>query len=348
MQPLHILTWHIHGSYLYYLTQSPHQFYLPVKPGKPEGYGGRLPNFPWGDNVQDVPADQAQHMDFDCVLFQSAKNYREDQHEILSEAQRQLPRLFLEHDPPREHPTDTRHVVDDPEVTVVHVTHFNNLMWDSGRSPTRVIEHAVTDPYDGSELGYTGELAKGIVVANGLRTRGRRLGRDVFEQVRQQVPLDLVGMDAASLGGSGEIPHAQLPDCLSRYRFYFHPVRYTSLGLSVCEAMMAGLPVVGLATTELVTVVENGVSGYVDTSVEQLVVRMKDLLDDAGLARRLGQGARCQALKRFGLKRFADDWTAAFEAAVAQRSEGSIAQRSSQPPLLGVPSPVGTPSSSPL
>lgn len=318
MSPLRILTWHIHGSYLYYLTQSPHQFYLPVKPGKPEGYGGRLPNVPWGDNVHDVPADQVQGMDFDAILFQSAKNYREDQYDILSEAQRQLPRLFLEHDPPRDSPTDTRHVVDDPEVTLVHVTPFNALMWDSGRSPTRVIEHAVTDPYlhPSNAAGYTGELAKGIVVANGLRTRGRRLGRDVFDQVRQQVPLDLVGMDAASLGGLGEIPHAQLPEFLGRYRFYFHPVRYTSLGLSVCEAMMAGLPVVGLATTELVTVVENGVSGYVDTAVERLVPRMQALLEDMDLARRLGQGARQQALRRFGLPRFADDWTAAFQAAI--------------------------------
>lgn len=25
---LRILTWHVHGNYLYYLTQAPHEFYL--------------------------------------------------------------------------------------------------------------------------------------------------------------------------------------------------------------------------------------------------------------------------------------------------------------------------------
>ena len=52
---------------------------------------------------------------------------------------------------------------------------------------------------------------------------------------------------------------------MAAYRFYFHPVRYTSLGLSLCEAMTVGLPVVGLATTELPTIIDHGVNGFVDT-----------------------------------------------------------------------------------
>lgn len=133
--PLRILTWHIHGSYLYYLTQVPHQFYLPVKPGKPEGYGGRLPGFDWGENVHDMAADEVRHQPFDCILFQSRKNYLEDQFEILSEAQRQLPRIYLEHDPPQAHPTNTTHIVNDPKILLVQVTHFNDLMWDCGVTP---------------------------------------------------------------------------------------------------------------------------------------------------------------------------------------------------------------------
>jgi hypothetical protein len=327
MQPLRILTWHVHGSYLYYLSQVPHQFYLPIKPGKPEGYGGRLQNFSWPDNVHDIPAEEVRNQEFDCVLFQSRRNYLQDQHEILSEAQRHLPRVYLEHDPPREHPTDTRHVVDDPDVLIVHVTHFNNLMWDSGSSPTCVVEHGVMVP-EGDR--HTGELAKGLVVANGLRTRGRRLGLDIFEQVRDRIPLDLVGMDAQSLGGLGEVPHAQLPAFQSRYRFFFHPVRYTSLGLAVCEAMMVGLPIVGLATTELATVIENDVSGYVNTNLESLVNRMGELLHDPAKARRLGEGAREVAIARFSINRFVQDWCEVFERAVDQSSNVHVATSTRQ------------------
>lgn len=307
---LRILTWHIHGSYLYYLTQTPHQFYLPTKPGKPERYGGKIGSFPWGKNVHEIPADEVQHHSFDCILFQARQNYLQDQHEILSDAQRHLPQLYLEHDPPREHPTDTQHIVDDPDILLIHVTHFNRLMWNNQRTPTQVIEHGVMIPDD---VYYTGEQARGIVVTNGLRKRGRRLGADIFQQVRQSIPLDLVGMDARSLDGLGEIPHAQLPAFESRYRFFFHPVRYTSLGLAVCEAMMLGLPIIGLATTELVSIIENGISGYIDTNVEYLIEGMKELLANPQKAHHLGAAAREVARSRFNIQRFIDDWNTVLE-----------------------------------
>lgn len=309
MRPLRILTWHVHGNYLYYLSQVPHTFYLPVKEGRPEGYGGRLPGMPWPDNLCDVPAGEVKNLDLDVILYQSQKNYLEDQYDILSEDQRRLPRVHLEHDPPREQPTDTRHVVDDPNVLLVHVTHFNDLMWDSGQTPTRVVEHGAMVP---PEVRYSGELERGLVVVNGLAGRGRRLGADVVARVREQVPLDLVGMGSEQAGGLGEVPHDRLPAFEARYRFFFNPIRYTSLGLAVCEAMMIGMPIVGLATTEMVTAVENGVSGYVHTDVRYLVERMHELLADPAEARRLGEGARRQARERFRIERFVDDWLDVF------------------------------------
>ncbi|HSH21272.1 MAG TPA: glycosyltransferase family 4 protein, partial [Candidatus Caenarcaniphilales bacterium] len=282
----------------------------PVLPGGPPGYGGRWPE--WPETVHEVAADELSRREFDVVLFQTRANWLEDQWQLLSERQRQLPRIYLEHDPPREHPTDTRHPVDDPAVLLIHVTHFNALMWDSRRSPTRVIEHGVTVP---AGVRYTGELERGIAVVNNIVPRGRRLGADVFARVRDEadVPLDLIGMGADELGGLGEVRLAELPAFVARYRFFFNPIRYTSLGLAVCEAMLVGLPICGLATTEMVRVIEDGVSGYLDTNVEALVPRMRQLLADPELARHLGDGARRTARERFGIDRFARDWLVALE-----------------------------------
>ena len=308
MRPLKVLTWHTHGSYLYYLSQAPHEFYVLSKPGRPPGYGGRCGQIPWGPNVHDLPVAQARQHQFDCIIFQDDAQFEKDQYDFLSAAQRALPRSYIEHDPPRAHPTDTRHPVDDPNVLLVHVTHFNALMWDNGRSPTRVIEHGVVVP-DG--VSYSGELNAGLVIVNHLARRGRRLGADIFCRAREQVRLDLVGMAADELGGLGEVAHAALPAFAARYRFLFNPIRYTSMGLAVIEAMMIGMPIVALATTEMVTAIEHGESGYVDTNPAALVMYMRELLRDPALARQLGANARRRARERFGIERFCADWNAA-------------------------------------
>lgn len=315
--PLRILTWHIHGSYLYYLTQTPCIFYLPKKNSTEEGYGGRTPSFPWGDNVIDVLAEEVKNIQFDCILFQSKKNYLDDQYMILSEEQRVLPRIYLEHDPPREVPTDTKHVVNDSKMLLVHVTHFNNLMWDNNLTPSTVVEHGVMVD---TNVHYTGELNKGIVVINGIVKRGRRLGYDVFNKVRKKIPLEIVGMYSEDAGGLGEINNRELSTFIAKYRFFFNPIRYTSLGLSVCEAMMTGMPIVGLATTEMVVTVKNDFSGYVHTDVDFLIEKMQMLLDNPDKAKSLGRGAQQTANEKFNIERFKADWLNIFEAEIKRAS----------------------------
>lgn len=305
-----MLTWHVHGNYLYYLSQAPHVFFVPVdvdERGRPrDGYTPLGQQLPWGDNVQQVARRDVRNLAVDCVLYQSRGHWEHDRFDVLSSAQRALPSIYIEHDPPRAHPTDTRHPIDDPRVLLVHVTHFNALMWDAGATPVCVIEHGVKVPDDAR---YRGELAEGIAVVNHLERRGRRLGADIYEAMHARVPLALVGMESQRMqGGLGEVPNAQLPSFIARYRFFFNPIRWTSLGLAVLEAMTVGMPVVGLATTEMSTVVANGVTGWVDTDPERLVAVMRDLLDDPELARRWGQAARTTALARFGIERFVADW----------------------------------------
>jgi glycosyltransferase involved in cell wall biosynthesis len=308
MRRLKILTWHTHGAYLYYLTQAPHDFYVLSKPGRPPGYAGRSGHLPWGPNVHDLPVDEARHQPLDLILFQDDPQYLEDQHVYLSAAQRALPKIYLEHDPPREHPVDTRHIVADMDVLLVHCTHFNRLMWDNGGVPTRVIEHGVVAP----KAVYSGELDRGLVVINHLARRGRRLGYDIYARARKDVSLDLIGMGAEECGGVGEVLHADLPGFAARYRFLFNPIRYTSMGLAVIEAMMVGLPIVALATTEMASVIKHGENGFIDTNVEALSSAMRVLLNDAGEARRLGQAAQRTAQARFNIARFVADWNAAF------------------------------------
>jgi glycosyltransferase involved in cell wall biosynthesis len=219
------------------------------------------------------------------------------------------------------------HWVDDPSVLLVHCTAFNRLMWDNGRTPTKVIDHGVMVP---EHVRYTGEIERGIVIVNNLARRGRLAGADVYEQMRENVPLDLVGMESEEVGGLGEVQPPQLPEFEARYRFFFNPIRYTSLGLAILEAMMIGLPIVGLATTELVTVIRNGENGFIDTEPTKLIPHIRRLLADPKEARHLGEAARAMALERFNIRRFARDW----EQTIWEVAGDSIPRRAGQ--LAGI------------
>lgn len=303
---LRVLTWHVHGNYMYYLSQAKHDFYLVTKPGHTPGYAGKVGVLPWGGNVHEVPYDELASQDFDVVLFQHRTHWDDDRLNLLSNAQRRLPRVYIEHDPPQENAFEQRHWVQDRDTLLVHVTHFNRLMWDSGETPTQVIEHGVVVP---DSVRYSGEKERGIVIINHLKQRGRRLGHDVFTEAARRVPLDLVGMDAHAAGGLGEIGNLDLASFSAQYRFFFNPIRWTSLGLAIVEAMTIGMPIVGLATTELATVIRNGESGFIHTDTDQLIDAMQHLLRDPAEAR-LGEGARKVALERFHIDRFAAEWEA--------------------------------------
>src|SRR3954468_272554 len=83
---LKILTWHVHGNYLYYLSQVPHDFYLVTKPGDPPGYAGPVGALPWGENVHAIAYDKVREGDFDCILYQQKSNYLDDRVNALNAA----------------------------------------------------------------------------------------------------------------------------------------------------------------------------------------------------------------------------------------------------------------------
>lgn len=307
---MRILTWHVHGAYLRSLLSVEHEWLIPVdRQRSPHRSGLPTDGPPWPANAREVPIEAVRDADVDVVLFQHRLEWGQ-RADLLSPAQLAGPKVFVEHDPPFEGPaTDTSHpATEDATVTLVHVTPYNALMWDSGANPTSTIRHGVPD----HGHRWTGALDRGLSVVNHLERRGRRLGADVFARAAAEVPLELVGMGAAR-----EIKPQELPDFSAPYRFLFNPIRYTSLGMAVCEAMMLGMPIVALATTEHAVAVRDGVCGHTSNDVGELVERMRELLADRRRAAALGEAARAHALERFSLERFAREWTDVLERAVA-------------------------------
>jgi glycosyltransferase involved in cell wall biosynthesis len=213
--------------------------------------------------------------------------------------------VYLEHNAPQGRIADMRHpAADRPELTVVHVTRFNRLFWDTGCTPARVIEHGVVDPGP----RYSGELERAVAVVNEPVRRGRVTGADLLQPLAEAsgVPVDLFGMQSEALGGA-DVPQSRLHDEMARRRAYLHPVRWTSLGLSLLEAMHLGMPVVALATTEVPEAVPPE-AGIVSNDPAVLADGLRRLVADPELAAVMGKAARAAALERYGLARFLSDW----------------------------------------
>ena len=94
---------------------------------------------------------------------------------------------------------------------------------------------------------------------------------------------------------------------LAERRAYVHPMRWTSLGLSLLEAMHLGMPVVVLGMTDAFRAVPPE-AGAVSADVGELVRAAKRLIDHPDAARAAGRIAREAALARYGLPRFLTEW----------------------------------------
>jgi hypothetical protein len=303
---MRILLWHVHGSWTTALVQGDHEYVVPVLPDRGADGRGRAQTWEWPASVVERTPEQLREEDFDVVLLQRPHELHE-----LCEAwtgrvpgSRDLPAIYVEHNAPQGRIAEMRHpAADRPDLTLVHVTHFNALFWDAGSTPSRVVEHGIVDPGP----RYTGELARSAVVINEARRRARVTGTDLLERFAAEAPVDVFGMDAASLGGIEDLPQDELHTEMARRRLYLHPIRWTSLGLSLLEAMHLAMPVVALGTTEAFEAVP-AEAGVVSTDVDRLAEGIRRLMADEDEARERGEAARAAALRRYGLGRFLADW----------------------------------------
>ncbi|WP_030018875.1 glycosyltransferase [Streptomyces monomycini] len=312
---MNILLWHVHGSWTTAFVQGPHTYLVPVTPDRgPDGLG-RARTFPWPDSVIEKTPAELRHAPVDLVVLQRPHEAELAERWLGGRRPgRDVPAVYLEHNAPDGDVPHTRHpCADRDDLVLVHVTHFNRLFWDSGGTRTEVIEHGIVDP--GHQ--YTGRLARAAVVTNEPVRRGRTVGTDLLPALAEAAPLDVFGMRtdglAAHLGlppdrcRTADLPQAELHEAMAQRRFYLHPVRWTSLGLSLLEAMHLGMPVVALATTEAAEAVLPG-TGTLSNRPETLAQAARTYLEDPDAAAEDGARARQAALERYGLKRFLHDW----------------------------------------
>jgi hypothetical protein len=312
---MRILLWHVHGSWTTSFVQGGHEYLLPVTPDRgPDGLG-RARTWEWPDSVHEVPVPQLAGMDVDVLVLQRPQELGLARRWLGRRPGWEVPAVYVEHNTPVGNVPDTRHpLAGQDRIPIAHVTAFNDLFWDCDGARTVVVDHGIVDPGH----RYTGEVNRAAVVVNDPVRRGRSVGTDLLPRVAVVGGLDVFGMrvdllpDALSLPPDQlrvheDLPQERMHDELARRRVYVHTARWTSLGLSLLEAMHLGMPVVALATTEVAEAVP-AEAGVLSTRVDVLAEAAGRLVADPELARRMGKAARTAALSRYGLERFLADW----------------------------------------
>ncbi|MFE9693348.1 glycosyltransferase [Micromonospora sp. NPDC005806] len=312
---MNVLVWHVHGSWTTSFVHGKHRYLVPVTPDRGPYGLGRARTYPWPEHAVEVTPQELRRADVDVVLLQRPEEFDLACEWLGRRVGRDLPAIYVEHNTPKGDVPNTRHpMADRDDLLLTHVTHFNELFWDNGGSRTAVVEHGVVAP----TVEWTGELDRLAVVINEPVRRWRVTGTDLLTRFAEIAPLDVYGMGVAGLADRLGLPperltsHDDVPQHamhaeLARRRAYLHLCRWTSLGLSLIEAMTIGMPVVALATTEAVEAVPPS-AGALSTRVDVLVEAARAFVDDPSAARRAGAQARAAARNRYGLERFLADW----------------------------------------
>ncbi|PYC68460.1 glycosyl transferase [Micromonospora arborensis] len=312
---MNILLWHVHGSWTTSFVHGSHRYLIPTTPDRGPYGLGRARTYPWPDSAVEVTPEDLPGTDVDLVILQRPEEIDRAEAWLRRRPGRDVPAIYVEHNTPKGDVPNTRHpMADRDDLLIAHVTGFNQIFWDTGASRTTVVDHGIVAP----TASYTGELDRLAVVINEPVRRGRVTGTDLLSRFAEIAPLDVFGMGVAGLAdhlglpadrltSHDDVPQDRMHAELARRRAYLHLCRWTSLGLSLIEAMAIGMPVVALATTEAVMAVPPE-AGALATRTDTLLDAARRFIAEPATAHQAGAAARAAARDRYGLDRFLADW----------------------------------------
>jgi glycosyltransferase involved in cell wall biosynthesis len=182
---------------------------------------------------------------------------------------------------------------------VIAVTALKGRSW--GYEQDVVTSSADPEDY----LTYTGDLARGLRVANHIAQKAHSLLWDFHEKAFDGIPMTIVGHNQDMSGVQPARDWTELKEILSRHRFFVHtadPQLEDGFNMATLEAMAAGLPVLG--NPHPTSPVTHGVSGFLSDDPDELRAQATRLLEDRDLAARMGQEATKAVMQKFPPERF--------------------------------------------
>jgi glycosyltransferase involved in cell wall biosynthesis len=153
-----------------------------------------------------------------------------------------------------------------------------------------------------------------------MRLLPERVSLTIWGEGTERAELEGLVEDL-DLGSRVRLPgeSENMQQALQGVDIYLQPSKSEGCSFSVAEAMLEGKPVVVTPCGGLPEQVEDGVTGLVarDCSPEALAAAVETLVDDRGVALRLGRAAQLAAEEMYDMDKWLSQTTAALSAAAS-------------------------------
>lgn len=171
---------------------------------------------------------------------------------------------------------------------------------------------------------WNGSVHRVITLGQAVQKRGVFCNYQIFEEATRPYPRIVFGADNDDLGEmwGGQLGYEDLKKELRDNQVFFYtgtqPASYT---LGFIEAFMTGIPIVAVGndvgnslfkqeqnTFEVPDIIDSGFNGFVSDNIETLSDKVRMLLDDEGLRKRISEAGRAKAIELFGKQTIKKQW----------------------------------------
>jgi len=171
---------------------------------------------------------------------------------------------------------------------------------------------------------WNGNTHQVINFSQSLKARRDFCGYDLMMNLGQGLPFKVYGTGNDNLGewNGGELSYEGMKGAMRDCRVFLYggtwPASYT---LSFIEAMMTGIPIVAAGRDlwkfkgrmdidlyEVPSIMERGEEGFWSSDPNELKGYLSNLLDNAELAKSIGEKGREKAIRLFGKSTIKDQW----------------------------------------
>lgn len=253
----------------------------------------------------DIPSQLKTDIAFDLVLSQNSI----DHYPIMSQLAQNLNCALMNIQHTLNWPSwpdeTTKRIGELPCSHDIFMTNFSVGAWfrDLDDPNITVIKHGMNTDFWNNWVGGDGAVMTAVW---NYPQRNQICGFDIYKEVTKGLKTNPWGDSPGFSKNADNINH--LRELYRHASVFLNSTLWSTTPFGLLEAMSVGCPVVTTATTAMPEFIEDGINGFITNDPEIMHERLKQLIDDPVLGKKLGDAGRQTIIEQFGEKRFLDEW----------------------------------------